>query len=85
MLMALLCLTIANSWLQAQDKLSVTTQIFLNEQRNQALAPKASQQNRFKLKSTSGHTLDDEQIIATPDTIDGKAYISAFIRIDDHT
>ena len=85
MLMALLCLTIATIVLQAQDKLSVTTQIFLNEQRNQALAPKASQQNRFKLKSTSGHTFDDEQIIATPDTIDGKAYISAFIRIDDQS
>ena len=70
------------------EKFSVSTQIFLNQQ-----SGKFSSDVEIKTKenqSVSGVQLrhrrgsDKGRFVASPDTIDGKAYISAFLRLKDN-
>ena len=75
----------------AQDdisgKLSVTTQIFLNEMNEKInINPDTkSEQENPKHKDLHPVHPRKQRLIASPDTIDGKVYISAFIRLNDNT
>ncbi len=72
-------------WAQEQNigKLSITTQIFLDE-----MSGKLSHDNLGKPRFIDGVELKwqgrpPQRLIASPDTIDGQAYISAFIYLNN--
>ena len=79
----------------AQDdvskKLSVTTQMFLDEMKGNITFSMPDVPSRRKAPGSTGNTTGKShgkkhgRIIAAPDTINGKVYISAFIRLDDNT
>lgn len=84
MLMALLCLTIANSWLQAQDKLSAGTQMFLlmraEETKNgPQKVPTTTRQFKLRPEVERGYKMG----FAPIEVIDGVEMIDAFIRLKD--
>lgn len=70
------------------SKLSLTTKMFLNELKNGGFAP-AKQAARRQVQRARGEKpimqrgMIENRRFALPDTIDGRAYISAFIRLDD--
>ena len=84
MLMALLCLTIANSWLQAQDKLSAGTQMFLLMRAEEAKngpqkVPTTTRQFKLRPEVERGYKMG----FAPIEVIDGVEMIDAFIRLKD--
>ena len=88
----LTCLSLAGF---AQDdnnqKLSVTTQMFLDELKGNISFDEPDLPSRRQAPGKNGQTngkprgKNHGRIIAAPDTINGKVYISAFIRLDDNT
>lgn len=93
LVIALLAWFPLSSWAQdddIQNKLSITTQLFLNE-----LEGKIDISPDTKSGKTPGLVPVDNglrtkgknagRIIAAPDTINGKAYISAFVRLNNDT
>ena len=78
----------------AQDdingKLSISTQMFLKEQKGEISLDETETPAPRRAPGRHGEDLpllSDKRhgrIIARPDTIDGRAYISAFIRLDDN-
>ena len=69
-------------------KLSLTTKMFLSELNDGGFDP-AKQVERLKARRARGEqpvmrrSKNEGRIYAAPDTINGRAYISAFIRLDD--
>ncbi|MBR6187812.1 MAG: S8 family serine peptidase [Prevotella sp.] len=69
-------------------KLSLTTKMFLSELKDGGF-DHAKQAERLKARRARGEqpvmrrSKNDGRIYAAPDTINGRAYISAFIRLDD--
>ena len=88
----LACLSLAGF---AQDdnnqKLSVTTQMFLDELKGNISFDEPDLPSRRQAPGKNGQTngkprgKNHGRIIAAPDTVNGKVYISAFIRLDDNT
>ena len=78
-------------WAQNDDsnKLSITTQMFLQELNGDISFErdtKAEKQHDLVPKDAGLHRVNNKQdrLIAKPDTINGKVYISAFIRLKDN-
>ena len=76
------------SWAQDNSKLSVTTQMFLNElDGNLSLERDANAEKQLNLVPVDEswqvhrHGKNDGRIYASPDTIDGKVYIAAYLRL----
>ena len=78
----------------AQDdvsrKLSITTQMFLQEMKGELTMDGPSRVRKAPSQMTAEEKELDrmhkyDRVIAKPDTIGGKVYISAFIRLDDNT
>ena len=69
---------------EMNKKFSMTTQMFLNEVKEQAEQP-SSAPRRAPRRQTSENTqiLKQRRLIASPDTIGGVAYISCFIHLKD--
>ncbi len=88
----ILAMATTAGWAQSDvsSKLSVTTQMFLDEQAGN-ISFEQSEEKDLK-KKTTGVVRGDKvrrgknhgRLIAAPDTIAGRAYISAFIRLDDN-
>ncbi len=77
-------------WAQNESKLSWSTQLFLNERdgsislERDTKAEKNLGLVRIDEDLKSNKKMND-RLIAKPDTINGKAYIAAFIRLNDNT
>ena len=78
----------------AQDdvsrKLSITTQMFLQEMKGELTMDGPSRVRKAPSQMTAEEKELDrmhkyDRVIAKPDTIGSKVYISAFIRLDDNT
>ena len=69
---------------EMNKKFSMTTQMFLNEVKEQAEQPRSAPR-RAPRRQTSENTqmLKQRRLIASPDTIGGVAYISCFIHLKD--
>lgn len=70
------------------DKLSITSQMFLDERDGKiTVDPSPMAKNPMTGAPIVGKHRGKkyDRIYASPDTIDGKAYISCFVRLDDHT
>lgn len=75
------------SFAQEGDKMSISTQIFLNQINGKIQVDKESLRDAKRLGLTpvagSFEAAEREsQFVASPDTIDGRVYMSAFVRID---
>ncbi len=69
-------------------KLSITTQMFLDELKgNLEFSPTTSSTSKpgRSIREVDSHKLPNERIYAAPDTIDGIAYISCFVTLDDNS
>lgn len=81
---------------QPQDKLSMMTKMFIDELNRGGFDPVKQAESRRRIQALSRqHTLSEEilpvrkgkndgRIYAAPDTINGRAYVSAFITLDDN-
>ena len=76
-------------WSQTSDvdsKLSVTTQLFLDEMNGEIdYTPTPTSHKDLILSGPMAFSNKYNRLVATPDTINGKIYISAFIRLNDNT
>ena len=76
-------------WSQTGDvdsKLSVTTQLFLDEMNGDIdFTPTPKSLTDLVMTGPMAFNNKYDRLIATPDTINGKIYISAFIRLNDNT
>ncbi len=76
-------------WSQTSDvdsKLSITTQLFLDEMNgNIDLSPTPTSHTDLVTPGLMPFSKKYDRLIATPDTINGIIYISAFIRLNDNT
>ena len=72
-------------WAQEMNKkFAWTTQMFLNEQRENALHPeKAARRTQARRVPGSTKVLKQHRLIADPDTVGGVVYISCFIHLAD--
>ena len=77
-------------WAQDSNKLSVTTQMFLSELNGDlSLDRDTKAERQFSLIPVDEswqrrhHGKNDGRLYAAPDTIDGKAYIAAYLRLND--
>ena len=73
-------------WAQNEEKLSVTTQMFLNELNGDITFERDTKaEKQLGLKPIDGawrhKGKHPGRIYATPDTINGKAYIAAYLRL----
>ena len=71
---------------QDANKLSITTQLFLEELKGNTnferkVSPPSSKRTKF-IKGISDHQ-PVKRIYATPDTVDGVVYIAAYVRVSD--
>ena len=64
-------------------KLSITTQMFLDEMAGRLSYEGLGKDHYVNGKKLEWSGLPPQRLFAAPDTIDGKAYISAFIRLVD--
>ena len=74
------------AWSQAVpyiNKMSITTQMFLDEMAGRLTFDEETTVPKFQGPGTNAPMLRTERPIASPDTIDGKVYISAIIRVND--
>jgi len=74
------------AWSQAVpyiNKMSITTQMFLDEMAGRLTFDEETTIPKFQGPGTNAPMLRTERPIASPDTIDGKVYISAIIRVND--
>lgn len=81
---------------QPQDKLSMMTKMFIDELNRGGFDPVKQAESRRRIQALSRqYTLSEEvlpvrkgkndgRIYAAPDTINGRAYVSAFITLDDN-
>lgn len=85
--MLLLLFLTPGMMLWAQDmneKFSWTTQLFLNEQKEKALhQEKAVRRTPVRRVPGNGKARKQHRLIASPDTVDGTAYISCFVHLTD--
>ncbi len=80
--LVMLVAPVAVTWGQEEnEKFSITTQMFLSGQKKQAENPAASRPTRMRRLPGSKVRPKHRRLIATPDTVDGVAYIPCFVHL----